>query len=155
MVVISDHYDINKETMFDVTRLTSFLEKDASFLTPWSWDPKTSSTKEKKNLSFHPESYFSYEIIDDMTTKKAQVNYNQCPPSARSYSQVRYSVPLMFFNQAPNNFRSYSQAWCLVPLMFYNQAPIYCMIPIVIETIWRVMPMPMPLSQIQNPSLWM
>jgi hypothetical protein len=63
MVVISDHYDINKETMFDVTRLTSFLEKDASFLTPWSWNPKTSSTKEKKYLSFHPESYFSYEVL--------------------------------------------------------------------------------------------
>ncbi|PNY00171.1 defensin-like protein [Trifolium pratense] len=52
-------------------RLTSFLEKDNSFLTPWSWDPKacengTSSTKEKEYITFPPGSYFSYgdEIID-------------------------------------------------------------------------------------------
>jgi len=56
-----------RETTLDA-RFTSFLEKDNSFLTPWSWDPKTSkngssSTKEKEYLSFHPESYFSYEVI--------------------------------------------------------------------------------------------
>ncbi|XP_045832867.1 uncharacterized protein LOC123924134 [Trifolium pratense] len=52
-------------------RLTSFLEKDNSFLTPWSWDPKacengTSSTKEKEYITFPPGSYFSYgdQIID-------------------------------------------------------------------------------------------
>jgi hypothetical protein len=39
MVTISD-YDVNKETMFNVTRLTSFLEKDDSFLTPWSKGPQ-------------------------------------------------------------------------------------------------------------------
>ncbi|GAU48462.1 hypothetical protein TSUD_324120 [Trifolium subterraneum] len=72
MVVISDHYDITKETMFDVTRLTSFLEKDASFLTPWSWDPKT-STKQNKYLSFHPESYFSYEEVIDASRKQKYV----------------------------------------------------------------------------------
>jgi hypothetical protein len=68
MVTISD-YDVNKETMFDVTRLTSFLEKDDSFLTPWSWDPKpydtneTNSIKEKQYTSLHPESYFTYQVI--------------------------------------------------------------------------------------------
>ncbi|GAU43813.1 hypothetical protein TSUD_248020 [Trifolium subterraneum] len=46
-------------------RLTSFLEKDNSFLTPWSWDPKacengTSSTKGKEYMIFPSGSYFSY-----------------------------------------------------------------------------------------------
>jgi hypothetical protein len=50
MVTISD-YDVNKETMFNVTRLTSFLEKDDSFLTPWSWDPKPYDISETNSLS--------------------------------------------------------------------------------------------------------
>lgn len=63
---ISD-VDANREITLD-SRFTSFLEKDNSFLTPWSWGPKTcknetSSTKEKEYLSFHPESYFCYEVI--------------------------------------------------------------------------------------------
>jgi hypothetical protein len=46
-------------------RLTSFLEKDNSFLTPWSWNPKafeneTRYTKEKEYIIFPPGSYFSY-----------------------------------------------------------------------------------------------
>lgn len=58
---------VTKETILD-SRFTSFLEKDHSFLTPWSWNPnasknETSSTKKKEFLSFHPESYFSYEVI--------------------------------------------------------------------------------------------
>jgi len=66
MVVTSDDH-ATKEIMFDA-RFTSFLEKDNSFLTPWSWDPNASmivinSTKEKEYLSFHPESYFTYEVI--------------------------------------------------------------------------------------------
>jgi hypothetical protein len=51
-------------------RLTSFLEKDNSFLTPWSWNPKafeneTRYTKEKEYITFPPGSYFSYgdEVI--------------------------------------------------------------------------------------------
>jgi hypothetical protein len=51
-------------------RLTSFLEKDNSFLTPWSWNPKaceneTRYTKEKEYIIFAPGSYFSYgdEVI--------------------------------------------------------------------------------------------
>jgi anthranilate/para-aminobenzoate synthase component II len=70
MVVIKEvnDDDFNNETMFDVTRFTSFLQKDNSFLTPWSWKPNTSmndinSTKEKQYLTFHPESYFSYQVI--------------------------------------------------------------------------------------------
>jgi len=52
---ISD-VDANRETTLDV-RFTSFLEKDNSFLTPWSWDPntsknETSSTKEKEYFFF-------------------------------------------------------------------------------------------------------
>jgi len=67
MVVTSDHHYPTKETILD-SGFTSFLEKDYSFLTPWSWNPnasknKTSSTKKKEFLSFHPESYFSYEVI--------------------------------------------------------------------------------------------
>jgi hypothetical protein len=68
MVVISD-YDVNKETMFDVTKLTFFLEKVVSFLTPWRWDPKsyiseTNYIKEKQYYSiFHPKSYFTYQVI--------------------------------------------------------------------------------------------
>lgn len=48
---------------------TSFLEKDNSFLTPWSWNPNTcknetsSSTKEKEFLSFQRESYFTYKVF--------------------------------------------------------------------------------------------
>jgi len=66
MVVTSDHHP-TKETILD-SRFTSFLEKDHFFLTPWSWNPnasknQTSSTKKKEFLSFHPESYFSYEVI--------------------------------------------------------------------------------------------
>ncbi|WJX40521.1 hypothetical protein P8452_27985 [Trifolium repens] len=160
MVTISD-YDVNKETMFDVTRLTSFLEKDDSFLTPWSWDPKpydtneTNSIKEKQYTSLHPESYFTYQIIDGKSRNNDQVNYNQCG-FARSFLQEEgYSIQLMFFTQAPINFRTYSQAWCSVPLMFFNRAPVNFMFPIVIETMWRVMPMPMStLPQIQNPFVW-
>jgi anthranilate/para-aminobenzoate synthase component II len=70
MVIIKEFCDddFNKETTFDVTRFTSFLQKDNSFLTPWSWKPNTSmndinSTKEKQYLNFHPESYFSYQVI--------------------------------------------------------------------------------------------
>jgi hypothetical protein len=69
MVIIKEFCDddFNKETTFDVTRFTSFLQKDNSFLTPWSWKPNTSmndinSTKEKQYLNFHPESYFSYQV---------------------------------------------------------------------------------------------
>jgi len=56
MVVVSD------------ARFTSFLEKDNSFLTLWSWDPnasmnETNFTKEKEYLSFHLESYFTYEVM--------------------------------------------------------------------------------------------
>jgi len=66
MVVSSDDH-ATKETMIDA-RFTSFLEKDNSFLTPWNWDPnasmnETNFTKEKEYLSFHPESYFTYEVI--------------------------------------------------------------------------------------------
>jgi len=48
--------------------LTSFLQKDTSFLTPWSWDPHASekesfiSTKEKQYLQFQPGSYFCYSV---------------------------------------------------------------------------------------------
>ncbi|RHN69702.1 hypothetical protein MtrunA17_Chr3g0127661 [Medicago truncatula] len=69
MVVTSDDH-ATEVTMLDA-RFTSFLEKDNSFLTPWSWewDPnasmnnETNSTKEKQYLSFQPESYFTYEVI--------------------------------------------------------------------------------------------
>jgi len=44
-----------------------FFEKDNSFLTPWRLDLNasmndTNSTKEKEYLSFHPASYFTYEL---------------------------------------------------------------------------------------------
>jgi len=66
MVVASDDH-ATKEIMLDA-RFTSFLEKDNYFLTPWSWDPNasmndTNSNKEKEYVSFHPESYFTYEVI--------------------------------------------------------------------------------------------
>ena len=57
-----------KKTLVPHARLTSFLEKDHSFLTPWSWNPKTceneaNSTKEKEYLYFHHGSYLSNEVI--------------------------------------------------------------------------------------------
>jgi hypothetical protein len=80
MVVIREFNDdgFNKEITFDATRFTSFIQKDNSFLTPWSWEPNTSMNdinstkekqyltsvkKEKQYLTFHPESYFSYQVI--------------------------------------------------------------------------------------------
>ncbi|WJX34115.1 hypothetical protein P8452_22258 [Trifolium repens] len=116
MVVIREFSDddFNNETTFDVTRFTTFLQKDNSFLTPWSWEPNTSkneinTTQEKQYLSFHSESYFSYQIIDEKSGNNAQIiNYNQCWLSERLYQQV---------------------IWYLVPLIFYNQAPTYFMFP--------------------------
>ncbi|KEH37047.1 hypothetical protein MtrunA17_Chr2g0292071 [Medicago truncatula] len=96
---------VTKETILD-SRFTSFLEKDHSFLTPWSWNPnasknETSSTKKKEFLSFHPESYFSYEIIDRKCwNDNAQETDNQCCPSTSSCSQA-CPAPLIFVNQAP------------------------------------------------------
>ncbi|WJX91009.1 hypothetical protein P8452_72846 [Trifolium repens] len=113
MVIIKEFCDddFNKETTFDVTRFTSFLQKDNSFLTPWSWKPNTSmndinSTKEKQYLNFHPESYFSYQIIGQERRNNAQIiNYNQCQSYERLYPQVIwYPVPLIFYNQAPTYF---------------------------------------------------
>ncbi|RHN57225.1 putative nucleic acid-binding protein [Medicago truncatula] len=60
--------EIAKEIKLD-PRLTSFIKKDNSFLTRWSWDPNASknelgSTSTKgENLSFPPESYFSHEVL--------------------------------------------------------------------------------------------
>ncbi|KAL5125463.1 hypothetical protein HKD37_02G005680 [Glycine soja] len=57
------------ETM-SYTRLTSFLQKDTSFLSPWSWDPKASENEastlrnEKQYLRFQPGSYFAVSIFD-------------------------------------------------------------------------------------------
>jgi len=48
--------------------LTSFLQKDTSFLTPWSWDPYASrneastSTKQNQYIRIPPGSYFSYSV---------------------------------------------------------------------------------------------
>lgn len=46
-------------------RLLSFLEKDNSFLTPWSWDNSkaaSTSTKEKEYIQFPPGSYFHTQV---------------------------------------------------------------------------------------------
>ena len=67
-IVTSGAEEATKEANIDVIFL-SFLEKDDSFLSLWSWNPNNAlnndnaSTKEKRYLSFHPESYFTYQII--------------------------------------------------------------------------------------------
>ncbi|CAJ2667566.1 unnamed protein product [Trifolium pratense] len=116
MVVIREFNDdkANKETTFDVTRFTYFLEKDNSFLTPWSWKPNTSkndtnsSTKEKKEKQynyFHPESYFSYQ-------------------ERRNNAQIFHYNPYWSFE------RLYPQViWYPVLVTSYNQAPTYVMFP--------------------------
>ncbi|KAI5434129.1 hypothetical protein KIW84_021117 [Lathyrus oleraceus] len=80
-IVTSDGEKATKETNVDVISL-SFLEKDDSFLSPWSWNPNNTfnndntSTKEKEYLSFHPESYFTYQINDHkIHNENAQENY--------------------------------------------------------------------------------
>lgn len=63
----------HEAVLIDTRRLTSFLQKDDSFLTPWCWDPNafdnktSSSVKEKEHhleyLQFDQESYFSTQVI--------------------------------------------------------------------------------------------
>ncbi|KAK7372481.1 hypothetical protein VNO80_05861 [Phaseolus coccineus] len=56
------------------SNLTSFLQKDTSVLTPWSWDPYASenqaSTSTKQYLQFPPGSYFSYCMFRCMKERK-------------------------------------------------------------------------------------
>ncbi|KAL5101869.1 hypothetical protein RYX36_006196 [Vicia faba] len=102
-MVTSDNADATKrlkDTKLDA-RFLSFLEKDDSFLSPWSWNPNAlkneniASTKEKKYLSFHPDSYFNYQIIDEKIRKdNAQENYKQYSITPRSCSQDLYPAPL-------------------------------------------------------------
>ncbi|KAI5434127.1 uncharacterized protein LOC127121126 [Lathyrus oleraceus] len=109
-MVTSDNDDATKrlkDTKLDA-RFLSFLEKDDSFLTPWSWNPnafknKSASTKEKEYLSFHPESYFNFQIIDEkIQNENAQENYKQCSSSARSCSKDSYPAPLnLVITKAP------------------------------------------------------
>lgn len=67
MVVTRANYATKKTIWLDA-RLISFIEKDNSFLTPWSWNPKISKNytrstrREKQYMYFHPESYFTYEV---------------------------------------------------------------------------------------------
>jgi hypothetical protein len=58
-------YSIMDKSEYVNARLTSFLKKDNSFLTPWSWNRKaceneTRNSKEKEYIIFPPGSYFSY-----------------------------------------------------------------------------------------------
>ncbi|KAJ4717307.1 hypothetical protein OWV82_012212 [Melia azedarach] len=48
----------------DYSRLTSFLEKDESFLTPWSWKPE-----ENKRQS-RTDSYFSFNVRERWAVEK-------------------------------------------------------------------------------------
>ncbi|KAJ4717306.1 hypothetical protein OWV82_012211 [Melia azedarach] len=48
----------------DYSRLTSFLEKDESFLTPWSWKPE-----ENKQQS-RTDSYFSFNARERWASEK-------------------------------------------------------------------------------------
>ncbi|KAI5434128.1 hypothetical protein KIW84_021116 [Lathyrus oleraceus] len=97
-IVISDGEEATKEANIDVISL-SFLEKDDSFLSPWSWNPNNAfnndnaSTKEKEYLSFHPESYFTYQINDHkIHNENAQENYKLY---SRSCSTNLYPAPLI------------------------------------------------------------
>ncbi|RDX98947.1 hypothetical protein CR513_18078, partial [Mucuna pruriens] len=76
------------------TKLTSFLQKDTSFLTPWTWDPKasenevSSSRKEKEILQFQPGSYFFVSIFDLLNAKKNS-RENDYHLLAREYQKLR------------------------------------------------------------------
>ncbi|QCE01325.1 hypothetical protein DEO72_LG7g2621 [Vigna unguiculata] len=61
--------------------LTSFLQKDTSFLTPWSWDPYASrneastSTKQNQYIRIPPGSYFSYSMFRWLKRKPRDYEY--------------------------------------------------------------------------------
>ncbi|CAJ1971006.1 unnamed protein product [Sphenostylis stenocarpa] len=71
------------------SKLTSFLQKDTSFLTPWSWDANASdneastSTKQVQYLQFPPGSYFSFCICRWLNFKKRK--------KPRNYDYLRTS----------------------------------------------------------------
>ncbi|GAU43814.1 hypothetical protein TSUD_248030 [Trifolium subterraneum] len=81
-------------------RLTSFLEKDNSFLTPWSWDPKacengTSSTKGKEYMIFPSGSYFSYG--DKTIGRKNEFSFSskEIPIHNSNIAHNRYRLSLV------------------------------------------------------------
>ncbi|XP_058744871.1 uncharacterized protein LOC131617630 [Vicia villosa] len=112
-MVTSDNDDASKrlkDTKLDA-RFLSFLEKDDSFFTPWSWEPnafknENASTEEKEYLSFHPGSYFKFQIIDEkILNEKAEENYKQDSPSPRSCSEDLYPAPLnLVITKVPTYF---------------------------------------------------
>ncbi|AES91811.1 hypothetical protein MTR_4g119170 [Medicago truncatula] len=119
MVVTSDDH-ATKEIMIDA-RFTSFLEKDNSFLTPWSWDPliDNNSTKEKEYLSFHPESYFIYEIIDQKCwNDNVQVTDNQFWPSTRDTNNFYHWI-----KSDTHYYHTFSSLYLFLYLFSYNLSP--------------------------------
>ncbi|WVY89792.1 hypothetical protein V8G54_035306 [Vigna mungo] len=55
--------------------LTSFLQKDSSFLTPWSWYPYASTSRKQNHyIQFPPRSYFSYSV--SFLLQFCIINYN-------------------------------------------------------------------------------
>nr|XP_027187379.1 uncharacterized protein LOC105851661 [Cicer arietinum] len=109
MVVTRANYATKKTIWLDA-RLISFIEKDNSFLTPWSWNPKISKNytrstrREKQYMYFRPESYFTYEMIHRKCRDNDKENYKHCRSKPRSYSQaLRQRVPLRVLNQESPN----------------------------------------------------
>ncbi|CAI8586299.1 unnamed protein product [Vicia faba] len=84
-IVTSDVEEATKETKADA-RFLFFLEKDDSFLSPWSWNPNNAfnndnvSTKENKYFSFHPESYFTYRLLIKRFKMKMLKEIINCTP---------------------------------------------------------------------------
>lgn len=78
------------ETM-SYTRLTSFLQKDTSFLSPWSWDPKASENEastlrnEKQYLRFQPGSYFAVSVT---FLFRSHISFRQCNQIGQSSLSV-------------------------------------------------------------------
>ena len=67
-------------------RLTSFLEVDHSFLTPWNWNPSSTNNEggnssrssmepKQKYMQFQPGSFFSYDEKYELDMKNKQ----SCP----------------------------------------------------------------------------
>lgn len=77
--------DQQKATMDDdhYKRLTSFLEVDHSFLTPWNWNSsgpdqvtasRSSMESKEESMKFQPGSFFSYEA--DRSSTYLYVRYS-------------------------------------------------------------------------------
>ncbi|KAL5078522.1 hypothetical protein RYX36_006943, partial [Vicia faba] len=117
MVVITE-IDVTNKTMLDA-RFTSFLEKDNSFLNPWSWDPKacegeTSSTKDKEFLFFHPESYFSYEIVDEKSWNPKTLKNESGTNAAKNFQYLSFYPEPYFTNEIIEEKRM-----CIGPVYIY------------------------------------